>query len=116
MCYKTLPIEIINIILEYHGYHKERNRKYIKQINIHDPKYDILRIIPDTIVLSKGWGTECYFVKQINEIIYRYMITIIIYENYVEWKMETFIVLPKRRYNRYYNEYQKSYHKCITHM
>ena len=38
----NLPKEIINIILEYIGYHKYRNGKYIKQLNKNSPIYKSL--------------------------------------------------------------------------
>ena len=87
MIINKLPQEIINNILEYQGYHKERNGKYMKQIQINDPKYSNLKNIHKNIKISKGWGVECEFVKYITSKTYRFIITIITYPSYVEWKM-----------------------------
>jgi len=40
--FENLPKEITYIILEYQGYHKNRNGKYMKQLYIDDPKYKYL--------------------------------------------------------------------------
>ena len=41
-----LPIEIINIILEFKGYHVWRRGKYMKQISNDDPRRIVLMRIP----------------------------------------------------------------------
>lgn len=38
----TLPIDIINIILEYHGYHIFRHGKYMKRLCTNDERYIML--------------------------------------------------------------------------
>jgi hypothetical protein len=38
----TLPIDIVNIILEYQGYHIFRHGKYMKRLRISDERYSIL--------------------------------------------------------------------------
>ena len=43
---KNLPNEIVSIILSYEGSMKERNGKYMKQIEKHDKRYNLLRTIP----------------------------------------------------------------------
>ena len=37
-----LPIEIINLILEYQGYHTYRNGKYVNKLHIHD---DVIKLL-----------------------------------------------------------------------
>lgn len=49
---QDFPREVVNLILEFQGYHKYRNGKYIKQISKEDERYDILR--------KKTWNT-CYY-------------------------------------------------------
>ena len=87
MIINKLPQKIINNILEYQGYHKERNRKYMKQIQINHPKYSNLKNIHKNIKICKGWGVECEFVKIIRSKTYKFIITVITYPFYVEWKM-----------------------------
>jgi hypothetical protein len=43
---EKLPSEIIDIILEFQGYHRLRNGKYITQLNLNDKKYDKVKRKP----------------------------------------------------------------------
>jgi len=63
---ETLPNVIINIILEYQGYHTWRNGKYIPRLNIKDT-------------------------KMIDDRLYLYVITTSIYSNKLHWFMDKFI-------------------------
>jgi hypothetical protein len=123
MIINKLPQEIINNILEYQGYHKERNGKYMKQIQINDPKYSNLKNIHKNIKISKGWGVECEFVKYITSKTYRFIITIITYPSYVEWNMQIipiYVMTHEDLTNEiiYQNKIQKHQPiitKCISH-
>ena len=42
----NLPTEIINIILEYQGFHVLRNGKYMRRISNEDPRRSVLMKIP----------------------------------------------------------------------
>ena len=70
-----LPIEITDIILEYKGYHKLRNGKYIPQLYLEDKKYDEIkkRSIPKMDIY-----TSVYSVK-INKIAQRFTVFFIYY-------------------------------------
>lgn len=63
------PTDIILLILEFQGYHKNRNGKYIRQLNM-KPFKNILRI-PKLNCVYRFWGYEVNFIKQIiPEVIY----------------------------------------------
>lgn len=115
LLYRIFPTEICNIILEYQGYHKYRNGKYMTQLYIKDPKYKMFDFISENIKISRGWGTECSFIKKINSKIYRYVINITVYENYVEWMMSSYFIIPVRKYGYHYQEYQNNKILFITH-
>lgn len=61
----NLPTELINIILEYQGYHSNRNGKYIKKLVKNDPKYKILSRLPKLSKIYRNSGYEINFIKQI---------------------------------------------------
>jgi hypothetical protein len=115
LLYRIFPTEICNIILEYQGYHKNRNGKYMKQLYIKDPKYKIFDFMPENIKISKGWGTECCFIKKIDSKIYRNVINITVYENYVEWIMASYFIIPVKKYGYHYQEYENNMIRFITH-
>jgi hypothetical protein len=50
-----VPRDVVNLILEFQGYHKFRNGKYMKQISPEDERYEIIR--------KKPWNT-CYYTNQ----------------------------------------------------
>lgn len=61
----NLPTELINIILEYQGYHSNRNGKYIKKLVKNDPKYKILSRLPKLSKIYRNSGYEINFIKKI---------------------------------------------------
>lgn len=107
-----LPQEIINIILEYQGYHKERNGKYIKQI-INHPSCDLLKKLPENMKLNRGWGVECEFVKMIYNKKFKFVITIIIYDSYVEWNMQKIPIFKKSNSHILFKK--TKYIRCMSH-
>jgi hypothetical protein len=83
-----LPNQIVNTILEYHGYHIWRNGKFICRLNINDKKYDKLRNLN---LIKKINNTNLYQVKiniMINHTLYTYTIEQRIYGNRVHWYMD----------------------------
>lgn len=116
MIINKLPQEIINNILEYQGFHKERNGKYMKQIHISDPKYSNLKNIHKNIKICKGWGVECEFVKMIKSKTYQFIITVITFPYYIEWKMlkiPIYIITDGDINNEM--TYETMITKCISH-
>ena len=64
ICILNLPIELVNIILEYQGYHVFRHGKYIRRIYETDPRINILTNIP-RIKLNKYKNYNVCFWKTI---------------------------------------------------
>ena len=60
---KTFPIDVVNIILEYQGYHTYRHGKYIKKIDNNDERYKLLKTIPKIKNVLLIIFTHYYYVK-----------------------------------------------------
>ena len=83
-----LPSQIVNTILEYHGYHIWRNGKFICRLNINDKKYIKLKNIN---LIKKINNTNLYQVTiniMKNHTLYTYYIQQTIYGNRVHWYMD----------------------------
>jgi hypothetical protein len=57
------PIDVLNLILEFQGYHKNRNGKYIQQLNM--TLFKNIRDIPKLNCVYRFWGYEVNFIKQL---------------------------------------------------
>ena len=57
----TLPIDAVNIILEYQGYHTYRHGKYIKKIDNNDERYKLLKTIPKIKKNKYGTYELCFW-------------------------------------------------------
>jgi hypothetical protein len=79
-----LPTELINIILEYQGFHSNRNGKYIQKLVKNDPKYKILRRLPKLSKIYRNLGYEINFIKQI----FPHELYKQIYDSFVKLKCE----------------------------
>jgi hypothetical protein len=87
---KSFPIDIVNIILEYTGYHTFRNGKFIKKLDKSDKRFLLLETIP----IIKKLSTNIYIVS-----IYKYDHTKLyhslkkietrIYSGFIHWYMDT---------------------------
>ena len=58
-----LPIEIVNLILEYQGYHSYRNGKYVNKLHIHN---DVIQLLMNIQKIKKNiYGTYevCFWKK-----------------------------------------------------
>jgi hypothetical protein len=62
---KNLPIEIVNLILEYQGYHTYRNGKYVNKLHIHN---DVIQLLMNIQKIKKNiYGTyEVCFWKKVS--------------------------------------------------
>lgn len=112
---RKCPTEIIDLIFEFHGYHKLRNGKYMRQLDIHSPKYTLLHHVHDSICISRGWGVECRFIKQYDDKILKYRISVITYDTYVEWIMHVSVVYPLRKSWGNHQVYEYDMVRCMVH-
>jgi len=65
-----LPPEIVDIILEYGGHIRNRAGKYMKQLNVNDSKYNVVREnVERKGLIVKEVKTETYFLLDRNSII-----------------------------------------------
>jgi len=112
---RKCPTEIVHLIFEFHGYHKLRNGKYMRQLDIHSPKYELLRHVHESIYISRGWGVECRFIKQYDDKILKYRISSITYQTYVEWVMHVSVVYPLRKSFGNHQVYEYDMVRCMVH-
>lgn len=87
---ETLPKDIIDIILEYQGYHKWRNGKYITRLNVENKKYDQLKRLP---IPKNDIRFICYveIKKIIDTRLYLYVFSKSIYHNKIHLFTDKFI-------------------------
>ena len=85
--YLYLPKQIVNTILEYHGYHIWRNGKFICRLNINDKKYDKLKNIN---LIKKINNSYVVTIIMKNNSLYKYTIEQKIYSNMVHWYMDKY--------------------------
>ena len=105
-----LPTEIVDLILEYQGYHTWRNGKYICRLQL-DDKYDAVKRRP-IINLKKGLvhpsnnTFNVCFTKIKQGTLYRYDIHTAIYSGKIHWNMDIY---------RYYSQHQYKKNKNCMH-
>ena len=113
-----IPSEIINLILEYQGYHSNRNGKYICKLNLDSEKYDLLKKIPIVQLHNDMYKTSFTIMKTLYS--YHYTIFTYICNDKVHWCMElTIVPLDKNsciahRYNYIYDQNIKKHLPSIT--
>jgi hypothetical protein len=99
-----LPNEIVNIILEYNGYHIWRNGKFICRLNINDKKYNNLKKL--NIIKKSKDSYKVTITIMRNHYLYKYTIEQKIYSNMIHWYMDRYwyhsIHINKKRYNKPY--------------
>lgn len=88
--FSLFPKEVINLILEFQGYHKNRNGKYMRQIQSNDWRYPILRKKPYNICYyTNPYGNfyRSIFYKNIQNGVYKIVIHSIDFYGRIHWYM-----------------------------
>jgi hypothetical protein len=107
---KTLPIELVYLILEYQGYHNWRNGKYICRLQL-DDTYD--KVKRRSIIQSN----QISFTKITNGYLYKYIICTQIYSGKIHWYMDKYRLYwqnPNKK-NRMASYLSKSIHYVFEH-
>ena len=81
-----LPMDTVNIILEYSGYHIFRNGKYMKRLSSNDSRYTFLSNLPLSTVIKHQWRSDerrCFVMLSIGNQKF-YCLTKNIYYDYIE--------------------------------
>ena len=99
---EKLPTEVINHILEYQGYHRWRNGKYIKRISQKDNRYDILSKRP--IPRENSIGVCVSIWKKITKYEILYHIESYTFNNIIYW---TLTINKFYNNNNTYDEYDR---------
>jgi len=108
-----LPVDIVNRILEYQGYYKKRNGKFMQQISPTDKRYDMLKGMPKKKRLYKN--TYCVTIYKKNEeeqLYYKREIMTAAWADKVYWTMEVYITDYS---NKKYLKWEKSTVRSIIH-
>jgi len=93
-----LPREIVDLILEYQGYHSLRNGKYICHLQL-DERYDAVKRMP-TITLDKKNTFNTCFTKIKQGTLYKYNIHTAIYSGKIHWYMDIYRYYSKHQYKK----------------
>jgi len=89
-----VPRELVNLILEFQGYHKRRNGKYMKQICKNDERYKIIREKPWNLCYYKNQYGNFYkstFYRVIQKKHYKIIIHSIDYGGELHWYMNVLL-------------------------
>ncbi len=114
-----LPTEIVDLILEYQGYHTWRNGKYICRLQL-DDKYDAVKRRP-IINLKKGLVNpsnnkfNVSFTKINQGTLYRYDIYTAIYSDKIHWYMMIQRYYSRHQYKKNKNCMNSYLYKSVHH-
>jgi len=97
--WKRLPPDIMNIVLEYQGYHIFRNGKYMRQLekkrmNAIRTIPMITRYLPTLTYVNLDSRYEVNYIKTIEGKTYKNTIRTIVLEDHVVWVMTSYSIAP----------------------
>jgi hypothetical protein len=114
---KTLPTEIVDLILEYQGYHNWRNGKYINRLHLDDTYHSVKR--RSVIQLDKNNIFKTSFTKISQGHLYQYTIHTATYSDKIHWYMDIHRFYSRHAYvknkNRMNSYLSKSIHYVFEH-
>ena len=97
--WERLPIDILNIVLEYNGYYKLRNGKHMRQLE--KKRMNAIRTIPTITMylpnlthVNLDSRYEVNYIKTIEGKTYKNTIRTIVLEDHVVWVMTSYAVSP----------------------
>jgi len=89
-----LPKEMIEHILEFHGFYKWRNGKYMAQLFDKDTRYNLLSKIPPIVKNKRGIYYSATIKNSKKK--YYYLITTRIYGECIHWYMDLITTTEKK--------------------
>ena len=114
---KSLPTEIVDLILEYQGYHNWRNGKYICRLQLDDTYHALKR--RSIIQLDKNNIFKTSFTKISQGNLYQYTIHTTTYSGKIHWYMDIHRFYSRHAYvknkNRMNSYLSKSIHYVFEH-
>lgn len=85
----VLPVDIVNIVLEYQGYHVLRNGKFMSKISAIDKRYEMLRTMPKKKkLLQNSYCVSIYKKDTLSKLYYKYEIMILVMDEKIIWTMQ----------------------------
>lgn len=97
--WERLPIDILNIVLEYNGYYKLRNGKHMRQLE--KKRMNAIRTIPTITMylpnlthVNLDSRYEVNYIKTIEGKTYKNTIRTIVLEDHVVWVMTSYALSP----------------------
>lgn len=116
---KQLPMDIVNIILEYQGYHSDRNYKYICKLDMNSEKYDSLKK-KSVIIKNKKEGRynnihNASFTKITGGYLIKYTIHTEIYSQKLHWYMDLEKYYKKTGNKKWTDPIEKCIHYVFEH-
>lgn len=97
--WERLPIDILNIVLEYNGYYKLRNGKHMRQLE--KKRMNAIRTIPTITMylpnlthVNLDSRYELNYIKTIEGKTYKNTIRTIVLEDHVVWVMTCYALSP----------------------
>jgi hypothetical protein len=115
-----LPMDVVNIILEYQGYHVDRNKKYICRLDMNSEKYD--RLKKKSAIIKSNHNRRyivnnyaATFSKIVGSYLIKYSIHTEIYSQKIHWYMDLKKYYKKTGNKQWTDPIEKCIHYVFEH-